>query len=60
MIKCKLEKMKQSVATDLHGGRARAEFLHLMSGEDGHHAGSVFISVALGDGQLTAAVHHLV
>lgn len=52
--------MKQSAATDLHSGRASAQLLDLVSSEDGHHASSVFISVALGDGQLTAAVHHLV
>lgn len=50
----------QLAVTDLHGGRASAEFLHLMSSEDGHHASRVLISIALGDGQLAAAVYHLV
>lgn len=49
-----------SLQTDLHGRRARAELFHSVTGQNGYHASRVIISVALGDGELAAAVHHLV
>lgn len=46
--------------TDLHGCGPGTQLFHQVAGENGHHAGCVFISVALGDRQLTTAVHHLI
>lgn len=46
--------------TNLHCRGLGAQLLHLVTGEDGHHAGRVLVPVALRDGdELTTAVHHL-